>query len=284
MQFAIDIPNFGDYSDPRLVADLARDAEKAGWDGFWVWDHIIRDPADPHADPWILLTAIALATERIRLGAMVTPLARRRPSDVARQAATLDHLSGGRLVLGVGSGSRTHEFASFGDPADLRTRAEMLDEGLAVIEGLWSGRPFDFDGRHYKIHAPTFLPVPVQKPRIPVWVAATWPVPAPVRRAARWDGIWPLRRDAEGNSEHVTPDEVRALCQVISEERAAAGRQGVFDVLVAGVTPGDDPAAASATVRAFADAGATWWTERINGERGSLEQQRERVRQGPPRL
>ena len=284
MRFAIDIPNFGDYADPHLVADVARDAERAGWDGIWVWDHIMRDPADPHADPWILLAAIALATERVRLGAMVTPLARRRPWDVARQAVTLDHLSGGRLVLGVGSGSRTHEFASFGDPADLRTRAEMLDEGLAVIEGLWSGRRFDYEGRHFRIHGATFLPVSVQQPRIPVWVAATWPVRAPLRRAARWDGVWPLCRDADGNSMPVTPDEVRGVCRVIAEERAAAGRQGSYDVLVAGVTPADDPSAAADTVRAFGDAGATWWTERINRERGSLEEQRERIRQGPPHL
>ncbi len=284
MRFAIDIPNFGDYADPHLVADVARDAEEAGWDGIWVWDHIMRSPADPHADPWILLAAIALATERLRLGPMVVPLARRRPSDVARQTVTLDHLSGGRLVLGVGSGSRDHEFSSFGDPADLRTRAEMLDEGLAVIEGLWSGRRFDYEGRHFRIHDATFLPVPAQKPRIPVWVAATWPIRAPLRRAARWDGVWPLRRDEAGNSVPLTPDDVRGVCRTIAEERAANGRQGPFDVLVAGYTPADDPAAAADTVRAFADAGATWWTERINRERGSLEAQRERIRRGPPRL
>jgi alkanesulfonate monooxygenase SsuD/methylene tetrahydromethanopterin reductase-like flavin-dependent oxidoreductase (luciferase family) len=283
MRYAIDIPNFGDYADPRLVVDVARDAEKAGWDGIWVWDHIMRDPADPHADPWTLLAAIAIATERLRLGPMVVPLARRRPSDVARQSVTLDHLSGGRLVLGVGSGSRTHEFSSFGDPADLRTRAEMLDEGLAVIEGLWSGRQFGFEGRHFHIHDATFLPLPVQRPRIPVWVAATWPVRAPLRRAARWDGVWPLRRDASGNSVPLTPEDVRGLCEVVAEERGAAGREDPFDVLVAGVTPADDPAGAAATVKAFADAGATWWTERINPERGPLAEQRERIRQGPPR-
>jgi alkanesulfonate monooxygenase SsuD/methylene tetrahydromethanopterin reductase-like flavin-dependent oxidoreductase (luciferase family) len=283
MQFAVDIPNFGDYADPHLVAEVAREAEQAGWDGIWVWDHIMRSPADPHADPWILLAAIALSTTRLRLGPMVVPLARRRPTDVARQAVTLDHLSGGRLVLGAGSGSRTHEFASFGDPADLRTRAEMLDEGLAVIEGLWSGRPFSYEGRHFHIHDATFLPVPVQRPRIPVWVAATWPVRAPLRRAAQWDGVWPLKRDDAGNSLAMTPDDLRGVCAAIRDERAAAGREDRFEVLVAGMTPTRDPAAASAIVREFADAGATWWTERINPERGSLAQQRDRIRQGPPR-
>jgi alkanesulfonate monooxygenase SsuD/methylene tetrahydromethanopterin reductase-like flavin-dependent oxidoreductase (luciferase family) len=284
MRFAIDIPNFLEYADPHLVVEVAREAEDAGWDAIWVWDHVLRTPADPHADPWILLTAIAAATTRIRLGPMVVPLARRRPSHVAREAVTLDHLSRGRLTLGVGSGSRDHEFTAFGDPAELRTRAEMLDEGLAVISGLWGGGRFDFDGRHFQAHVDSFLPVPLQQPRIPIWVAATWPVRAPLRRAARWDGVWPLKRDAAGNSVSVTPEDVRGICEVIREERAAAGREGPFDVLVAGRTPGDDPDAAAGIVGEFANAGATWWTERINRDRGDIEVQRQRIRQGPPRL
>jgi alkanesulfonate monooxygenase SsuD/methylene tetrahydromethanopterin reductase-like flavin-dependent oxidoreductase (luciferase family) len=284
MRFAIDIPNFGAFADPRLTAEVAAEAEAAGWDAIWVWDHVMRDPADPHADPHILLAAIALATTRIRLGPMVTPLARRRPWHVAREAVTLDHLSGGRLTLGVGAGSRAHEFASFGDPADLRTRAAMLDEGLAVIEGLWTGQPFSFEGAHFRVTGARFLPVPLQQPRIPIWVAATWPVRAPFRRAARWDGVWPLRRDLEGNSVPLSPDDVRRVAAAIVQERAAAGRDPdeLFDILVAGITPGDDPAAAAATVREFAAAGATWWTERINPVRGSVGQMRDRVRQGPP--
>jgi alkanesulfonate monooxygenase SsuD/methylene tetrahydromethanopterin reductase-like flavin-dependent oxidoreductase (luciferase family) len=285
MRFAIDIPNFGAFADPRLTADVARDAEAAGWDAVWVWDHVMRDPADPHADPYVLLAAIALATSRIRLGPMVTPLARRRPWHLAREAVTLDHLSGGRLTLGVGAGSRTHEFATFGDPADLRTRAAMLDEGLAVVEGLWSGEPFSFGGDHFRVDGATFLPRPLQRPRIPIWVAATWPIRAPLRRAARWDGVWPLRRDGRGNSIPLTPDDVRGVAAAIAEERSAAGRDPAepFDILVAGVTPGDHPAAAAARTGEFTEAGATWWTERINPVRGSLEQMRERVRQGPPR-
>ena len=282
MRFAIDIPNFLEYADPHLVVEVAREAEDSGWDAIWVWDHVLRTPADPHADPWILLAAIAAATTRIRLGPMVVPLARRRPSHVAREAVTLDHLSRGRLTLGVGSGSRDHEFTSFGDPAELRTRAEMLDEGLAVITGLWGGGRFDFDGRHFQAHVESFLPVPLQRPRIPIWVAATWPVRAPLRRAARWDGVWPLKRDAAGNSISVTPEDVRGVCAVIREERVAAGREGPFDVLVAGRTP--RASAAAGIVGEFADAGATWWTERINRDRGDIEVQRQRIRQGPPRL
>jgi probable F420-dependent oxidoreductase len=290
MRYAIDIPNFGVFADPRLTAEIAREAEDAGWDAIWVWDHVMRDPADPHADPWILLAAMALATTRIRLGPMVVPLARRRPAHVAREAVTLDHLSGGRLTLGVGSGSRTHEFASFGDPADLKTRAEMLDEGLDVITGLWTGCPFSYAGRHYTIHDATFLPVPVQRPRIPIWVAATFPVRAPFRRAARWDGVWPLRRDEAGNSVPLTPDDVRGVRALIDEFREAGANPAenaganpaAFDILVAGTTPAEDRAAAAATVAEFAEAGATWWTERINPSRGDLAQMRKRITAGPP--
>ena len=141
MKYAIDIPNFGDFADPRLTAEVARDAEAAGWDAVWVWDHIQRDEGVPYADPWILLTAIALATTQIRLGPMVMPLPRRRPWLVAREAVTLDHLSGGRFTLGVGIGNPINEFTDFGEETDLRIRAAMLDEGLAVLEGLWTGDP-----------------------------------------------------------------------------------------------------------------------------------------------
>lgn len=282
MRYAIDIPNFGVFADVRLAAGIARDAEEAGWDAIWVWDHIMRDPAEPHADPWILLTAIALATSRIRLGPMVVPLARRRPSHVAREAATLDHLSGGRLTLGVGAGSRTHEFASFGDPADLKTRAEMLDEGLTVIEGLWGGAPFSYAGRHFEVHDAAFLPPPVQRPRIPVWVAATYPIRAPFRRAANWDGVWPLRRDEAGNSVPLTPNDVRGVHDLIVELRDPDA-DGPFDLLIAGTTPAEDRSAAGATVAEFAEAGATWWTERINPSRGDLAAMRKRIAAGPPR-
>jgi alkanesulfonate monooxygenase SsuD/methylene tetrahydromethanopterin reductase-like flavin-dependent oxidoreductase (luciferase family) len=284
MRFAIDIPNFGPFADPTVTAQLAHDAEDAGWEAVWVWDHIMRDPADPHADAWILLASIAMATTRIRLGPMVTPLARRRPWHLAREAVTLDHLSGGRLTLGVGSGSRGHEFTSFGDEGSLARRASMLDEGLAVIKALWSGSEVSFRGAHYRIESATFLPLPVQRPRIPIWVGATWPVEAPLRRAAHWDGIWPLRRAPNGTSVPLTPDDVRGVCGVVTEERAARGLAGPFDVQVAGTTDGGDPARAGDVVRAFADAGATWWSERINSSRGGFEQMRRRVLQGPPRL
>jgi len=279
MKYAIDIPNFGEFADPRVTADLAREAEEAGWDAVWVWDHVWRDEGVPYGDPWILLAAIALATTRIRLGPMVTPLPRRRPWIVAREAVTLDHLSGGRFTLGLGLGNPLKEFANFGEESDQKIRAAKLDEGIEILARCWSGERFSYHGEHYQLDDVQFLPVPVQ-PRIPVWVAATWPVPAPFRRAARVQGTWPLRRNPDMTAAALTPDDVRDILQFVAPLRTTAEP---FDILVHGTTPADDHAAAAATVAEFADAGATWWTERINPLRGSFAEQRRRIQAGPPR-
>jgi alkanesulfonate monooxygenase SsuD/methylene tetrahydromethanopterin reductase-like flavin-dependent oxidoreductase (luciferase family) len=279
MQFAIDIPNFGDFADPRLTAEVARDAEAAGWDAVWVWDHVWRDEGVPYADPWILLAAIALATERVRLGPMVTPLPRCRPWIVARQAATLDRLSGGRVTLGVGLGAPLKEFTAFGEEADARIRAALLDESLEIVARCWSGERFSFAGEHYNLTDVQFLPTPLQA-RLPIWAAATWPVQAPFRRAARLEGTWPLRRNPDGTSAPLEPDDVRGILDLIGKLRTSSEP---FDILVAGATPTDDPAAAAATAHEFAAAGATWWTERINTSRGSLAEMRRRIEAGPPR-
>ena len=294
MKFAIDIPNFADFADPQLTAQVARDAEAAGWDAVWVWDHVQRDAGVPYADPWILLTVIALATTRVRLGPMVTPLPRRRPWLVAREAVTLDILSGGRFTLGLGNGSPMREFTAFGEEWDLKIRAAKLDEGLAIIEGLFTGRPFSFAGEHFQLTDVEFLPAPLQKPRLPIWLATTWPVRAPFRRAARFEGTWPLRRTPDGLSHPLTPDDVRGVCRVIAEERAAAGLPAglgegpdapPYDIMVAGVTPADDPTRAGAITAPYADAGATWGTERINPtERGDIGAMRRRIDAGPPRF
>lgn len=285
MKYAIDIPNFGDFADPRVTADVAREAEDAGWDAVWVWDHVLRDRGVPYGDPWILLAAIALATTRIRLGPMVTPLPRRRPWTVAREAVTLDRLSGGRLTLGFGLGNPPREFTNFGEEADARVRAAKLDEGLEILARCWTGETFAFDGEHYQLHDVEFLPVPLQQPRIPVWLAATWPIRAPFRRAARWDGTWPLRRDENGLAAELAPQDVRDIREFVVEERRTAGvpAADTFDITVHGTTPADDRAAAAATVAEFATAGATWWTERINPLRGSFAEQRRRIQAGPPR-
>jgi len=202
MRFAINVPNFGDFADPRLVADLARRAEEAGWDGLFVWDHVThrKELRRRIADPWVLLTAAALATRRIRLGTMITPVARRRVSKLAREVTTLDRLSGGRMILGVGLGAPLDdEFGSFGESTDARELAAHLDEGLTALSLLWSGEPVTFRGDHVVVDDVTFLPTPVQRPRVPVWVGGRWPAKPPIRRAARWDGAAPiLPPDADG--------------------------------------------------------------------------------------
>jgi alkanesulfonate monooxygenase SsuD/methylene tetrahydromethanopterin reductase-like flavin-dependent oxidoreductase (luciferase family) len=283
MRYAVNMPNFAEYADARTVAALAADAEAAGWDGVFVWDHMVyaKDERLPVADPWILLAAVALATERLRLGPMVTPLARRRPWKVARETVTLDRLSGGRLILGVGLGTpAADEYGTFGEPTGAALRAAMLDEALEVLTLLWSGETVSFRGEHYRLDAVAFRPTPVQRPRIPILVAGVWPRRAPLRRAARFDGIVPLKVGDDGELVPLSADDLGELLAVVRAHRADGGP---FEVMLGGETPGDDPAAALAVVEPLAAAGMTWWSETLEPRRGGLAAMRERVRKGPPR-
>ena len=276
MKFAINLPNFGPFGDPRLMADLAREAEAAGWDGFFIWDVFGGESVAPTpvVDPWIALAAIAATTERIRFGPMVTPLPRRRPWKLAREAASLDHLSGGRLILGVGIGTPPEEFARFGEEPDPRVRAEMLDEGLEVLTGLWSGEPFSFHGRHYRVEEATLLPRPVQQPRIPIWVGGTWPRKPPFRRAARWDGVFP-----GGLHGNLTLDEIREMVGFIQAQRLSGAP---IDVMVGGDVPFDNPARAREILAEYAAAGVTWWIEGIGEWRGDVDAMARFIQGGPP--
>jgi alkanesulfonate monooxygenase SsuD/methylene tetrahydromethanopterin reductase-like flavin-dependent oxidoreductase (luciferase family) len=278
MRFAIDLAIHGLYADPRLLAELAQEAEDFGWDGFFLWDHIQvawPDPL-PVTDPWIALAAIATATRRIRLGPMVTAVPRRHPWKLARECVALDHLSAGRLILGIGLGVDVFgELSTFATPLDDRTRAEMLDEGLEIVVGLWSGQPFEFSGRHYQVKRTAFLPAPVQSPRIPIWVAGTLGRKRPFRRAARYDGVVPM---ADINTS-LTPDNIREIIAYLRDHRSSASP---FEVVQAGVTAGDSGDAA--IVAPFAEAGATWWFESPPPWQYSPGQVRDRIRKGPPRL
>ena len=218
---------FDELSDPRVLIDLATAAEAGGWDGVFLWDHIVhRPPVRAVSDPWVALSAIAAHTERLRLGPMVTPLSRRRVQKLARETVTLDRLSRGRLILGVGLGSSNPaELEPFGEITDPRERARLLDEGLARLTALWRGE---------------FEPPPVQQPRIPVWVAARWPNRRPVRRALAWDGIFPIELPG--------PEALAELAGEIARDRPTDA--GTFDLVVE-IEPGDDPGP-------WHEAGATW--------------------------
>jgi alkanesulfonate monooxygenase SsuD/methylene tetrahydromethanopterin reductase-like flavin-dependent oxidoreductase (luciferase family) len=276
MNYGLHTPNFGTFGDPRTLATLARDAEEAGWDGFFIWDQLIwTQPVNQVlADPEIALAAMATTTSRIKLGTLVTPLARRRPWKLARELVSLDHLSGGRMVLGVGLGEDDfREYSAFGEPADYVTHAEKLDEGLAVLAGLWSGEAFSYEGKHYRVTNVQFLPTPLQQPRIPVWVGGGWPRKRPFRRAANWDGIVP-----QGIYGALTPGNIREIKSYIKEYRTA---DAPFDIVYIGTLPGDR-SQAEETVSEYQDAGVTWWLENLEPLFSSpVEQVRERLRRGP---
>jgi alkanesulfonate monooxygenase SsuD/methylene tetrahydromethanopterin reductase-like flavin-dependent oxidoreductase (luciferase family) len=256
---AVSIPPF---AAPATLVALGVEAERAGWDGVFFWDHIVwrgDPPLDLH-DPWVLLGAVAAATERVVLGPLVTPLARRRPWVVAKQVTTLDHLSGGRAVLGVGLGEPPDaDFAAFGDPPAARDRAAALDEGLAVVDGLWRG-PLAHRGDRFTVEA-ELRPRPLQRPRPPVWVAAVAPHRRPLARALRWDGAVLL-----GPQGVQTPDEVSAYLDRVE-------RPPAWDVTAmwAPGVPADE----------YADAGVTWLVDGAYPEGDWVEDLRARVTAGP---
>jgi alkanesulfonate monooxygenase SsuD/methylene tetrahydromethanopterin reductase-like flavin-dependent oxidoreductase (luciferase family) len=282
MRYAVHVPNLRQYGDPNVLALIAVEAEEAGWDGMFLWDHVLhrRTEPEPVVDAWVTLAACAVKTSRIRLGTMITPLSRRRPWNVARETITLDLLSGGRVVLGAGLGSpRDAEFEAFGEEADDRRRAQRLDEALDVLAGLWSGEWYAHSGEHFALDEMRFLPRPVQE-RIPVWIGGNWPNRRPFQRAARWDGVVPEKVGGQ----LPTPDDVRDLSAYIAERRAAASVEGSrpFDVVIGGVSQAAD-AEGEEIARSYADAGATWWMERFHPSRGSVDDARRRIADGPPR-
>jgi alkanesulfonate monooxygenase SsuD/methylene tetrahydromethanopterin reductase-like flavin-dependent oxidoreductase (luciferase family) len=280
MYYGIYVPNFGDETSVRSLATLAQEAEAAGWDGFFIWDHILYSTSKSvqMVDPWVALAAMAMTTERIRIGTTVTPVPRRHPWKLARETASLDHLSGGRLILGVGLGDPPEaEFAQFGEEADVRVRAAKLDEGLDILAGLWSGKPFRYDGVHYHLKKTVFQPASLQVPRIPIWVAGFWPNKAPFRRAARWDGVIPLQHGGA-----LKPGDMADMLSFIKGQRPEAEEERPFDVVKIGTTPGDDAVKGGKVVAPFAKVGVTWWLESLYGARNSFEGMRERIRQGPP--
>lgn len=255
MKHALLLPPFGELSDPSALVETAVAAEQAGWDAVFLWDHVLRRAGEPQeiADPWIAMAAMAIATSRVRLGPMVTPITRRRPIKLARETITLDHLSEGRLTLGLGLGVDTsRELSGFGEIVDARQRGRRLDEGADLLAALWSGERVDFHGQHFIADAVTVLPRPVQQPRIPMWFAARGTARKPVRRAARFDGLVPIEVDERNLSE---------MLAVLVEER---GSLDGFDIAVCPHGRNE--------YEAFRELGATWaFTEISPGDSNVMQ-------------
>src|SRR5215471_17837670 len=251
VRYSVNVPNFGEFAAPEVFAEVARRAEEAGWDALLVWDHVVgeKELRWEIADPWILLTAAALATRRIRLGTAITPVARRRPAKLAREVTTLDRLTGGRMILGAGL-----------------------------------GEPVTYRGNQITIDDVVFLPVPVQRPRVPIWIGGFWPNKAPMRRAARWDGAIP----AMAGMEAARPPDVSEVRELVLFLRACRAQNGLadrpFDIVIGGMSPAGS-AAGHDLVGPLADLGVTWWDERLPWkDLGRTEPALRRIEQGPPRV
>ena len=269
IRYGLYVSTVGTFADPRVTVEVARTAEAAGWEALIVWDHLGFVWEQPAADPWTVLAAVAASTSTIRIGTGVTPVPRRRPQTLAHQVATLDVLSGGRVIFGAAIGGVAREFSAFGEPDDPRLRAEKLDEGLDVLRRLWSGETVMHHGAHYTVDGIRLAPTPVRE-SVPIWIGGNSP-PA-LRRAARFDGWFPDTADEHGMT--FAPEELGAGIETI---RAHRKKSAPFDVAVFGYSdPGET------TLRAaYAEGGATWWLEYLRDPRGTLDEMLARVAAGP---
>lgn len=276
MQYGFIIPG----GDIHAIIDMASEAEEAGWDGVFYWDGICIQEVGLMYDPWVVLAAMAQRTRRVRIGAILTPVSRRRPWKLARETVSVDHLSQGRLVVPVGLGALDDGgFAKVGDATDRKTRAQLLDEGLEILTGLWSGQPFSFQGTHYRLEEMTFVPPPVQTPRIPVWVVGAWPREKSMQRVLRYDGLLPQKFNPDGSGGSVTPADIQAMKAYIEKNRTLTTP---FDIISEGETPGDNLEQAVEQIQPYIEAGITWWMEARWGA-NSINEVRARIQQGPPR-
>ncbi len=271
MRYGVVFP-FDNVQDVLRLADAA---EAAGWDGLFVGDGIWS------LDPWVVLAAVAMRTTRLRIGTLLTPVSRRRPSKLASEVATLDQLSNGRVILSVGLGALDTGFENFGEATDRKVRAERLDEGLEIITRLWTREPFDYNGKHYQVKQLAYpLPAPIQTPRVPIWVVGVWPHEKSIQRALRWDGWLTAKHNADRSwFAALTPDDIREMNAYAKAHRDSSAP---FDIVIEGETPLGDVSQAAATVRPFAEAGATWWIESL-WMHNDLEYLHARIQQGPPR-
>ena len=273
MHYGLNVVTLGEYADPRNVLRLASVAEVAGWEGLFVWDHMGFVWGAPAGDPWVILAAVATSTSHLKLGVAVAPLPRYSPQVLARALTGLDLLSNGRLIFGAGLGGVPEEFTAFGESGSLRRRAAILDEGLEVLNRWMSGETVNHHGPYFNIENVTLAPLPVQRPRIPVWIGGE--SLSALQRAARWDG-WVTAADDETGRMVKSPEQLREQVGII---RKCLPVNASFDVAISGVSaPTDGPLA-----RAYEAAGATWWLESLHGFRGSMEDLLWRLEAGPPK-
>ncbi|HEX6510614.1 MAG TPA: LLM class flavin-dependent oxidoreductase [Chloroflexota bacterium] len=269
MKYGFVIPG----GDVTVLVEIAQEVEEAGWDAVFVADGVYG------TDPWISLAAIAVRTERVRIGTLLTPPSRRRPWKLASETATLDRLSNGRVILSTGLGATNTGFDKVGEETDRTVRAELFDEGLELVTRFWSGHPFTYSGRHYHVNWDVpWSYEPVQSPRITIWVVGAWNRPRSMARALRYDGILPVALGEEGSFSPITPSTVREIRTYVDEHRDTGG---TFDIVIEGVTPADNREKARSILCSFEDAGATWWIESMWDVPGGLEAARARARQGP---
>jgi alkanesulfonate monooxygenase SsuD/methylene tetrahydromethanopterin reductase-like flavin-dependent oxidoreductase (luciferase family) len=268
--------------DVRTIGDLTEEAENAGWDGLFISDAIAISaegfPDIDFFDPWVGLAVMATRSERLRIGTIITPMPRRRPWKLARETLSIDHLSKGRLILGVGLGAAEHDggFFKVGEPMDIKVRAERLDEGLSILTGLWTGKPITFSGKHYRVDEMSMQPAVVQSPRIPIWVPGVWQKPKSMERALKWDGIIPQKYKSMSR---MTAAEIKKLREYVDKHREQTSH---FDIIAGGETSGTNHKQAAKKVSPYIRAGATWWLE--SKWTFSADEVRARIKQGPPRV
>jgi len=256
MRFGVFLPPFAEFAEPQRVVALSRHIEESGWDGLFLWDHMLAAPGMPVADPWVIMAAVATVTRRIRLGALVTPLPRRRPWVVSRQLATLDQLADGRLVGGIGLGDDGwSEFSAFGETVDPVIRGQMLDEALELIRRFLGGEAVSFQGRHYVVDAPPLLPRPRQDP-LPIWGAVRWPNRKPLARIAKLDGCFPIFATSGG-----VPPPDPADIAALHAQLVDLGARSDIDIAVRCALSREDPSGVPETVAALEDSGVTWILE-----------------------
>jgi alkanesulfonate monooxygenase SsuD/methylene tetrahydromethanopterin reductase-like flavin-dependent oxidoreductase (luciferase family) len=278
LRYAIDVCPLGDLSEPRSILRLAVAAEESGWDGLSMWDSLGLSMGTTAADLFVTLAGIGVQTRRLRLITSIVALARRRPQLVVQAAGTLDRLSDGRLILGLGAGEDQPDFEAFGDPFERATRIGLMDEGLAIVDAGLRGLRLDHGGPLLTARGAVIGPSPVQQPRPPIWLGAM--KPGGLRRAARWEGWIGVAMSEDGSSMSLAPEAFADLVAIATAERQALGRAGEpFDVAVLGLSEGAHERASVA----FGDAGATWWLESLSPMRGSVDDLEAIVRSGPPR-